>query len=62
MGVRRAGDDSHCYYGYTVRGGSEEVERAAGRAIRASIVVIALSDMLMTLAFWGTSSGIKFSG
>ncbi len=52
----------HCYYGYTVRGGPEEVGRAAGRAIRASIVIIALSDMLMTLAFWGTSSGIKFSG
>jgi phospholipid/cholesterol/gamma-HCH transport system permease protein len=52
----------HCYYGYTVRGGPEEVGRAAGRAIRASIVLIALSDMLMTLAFWGTSSGIKFSG
>ncbi|HEY1650885.1 MAG TPA: ABC transporter permease [Acidimicrobiales bacterium] len=53
---------THCYYGYTVRGGPEQVGRAAGRAIRASIVVIALSDMLMTLAFWGTSSGIKFSG
>jgi phospholipid/cholesterol/gamma-HCH transport system permease protein len=52
----------HCYYGYTVKGGPEEVGRAAGRAIRASIVLIALSDMLMTLAFWGTSSGIKFSG
>jgi phospholipid/cholesterol/gamma-HCH transport system permease protein len=52
----------HCYYGYTVRGGPEEVGRAAGRAIRASIVMIAISDMLMTLAFWGTSSGIKFSG
>jgi phospholipid/cholesterol/gamma-HCH transport system permease protein len=53
---------THCYYGYTVRGGPEQVGRAAGRAIRASIVVIAVSDMLMTLAFWGTSSGIKFSG
>jgi phospholipid/cholesterol/gamma-HCH transport system permease protein len=53
---------THCYYGYTVRGGPEQVGRAAGRAIRASIVVIAISDMLMTLAFWGTSSGIKFSG
>ena len=53
---------THCYYGYTVRGGPEEVGRSAGRAIRASIVIIALSDMLMTLAFWGTSSGIKFSG
>jgi phospholipid/cholesterol/gamma-HCH transport system permease protein len=53
---------THCYYGYTVAGGPEQVGRAAGRAIRASIVVIAVSDMLMTLAFWGTSSGIKFSG
>lgn len=53
---------THCYYGYTVRGGPEQVGRAAGRAIRASIVVIAISDMFMTLAFWGTSSGIKFSG
>jgi phospholipid/cholesterol/gamma-HCH transport system permease protein len=52
----------HCYYGYSVSGGPEDVGRAAGRAIRASIVIIALSDMLMTLAFWGTSSGIKFSG
>ena len=53
---------SHCYYGFSVRGGPEEVGRLAGRAIRASIVIIAISDMLMTLAFWGTSSGIKFSG
>jgi phospholipid/cholesterol/gamma-HCH transport system permease protein len=52
----------HCYYGYGVSGGPEDVGRAAGRAIRASIVIIALSDMLMTLAFWGTSSGIRFSG
>jgi phospholipid/cholesterol/gamma-HCH transport system permease protein len=52
----------HCFYGFNVRGGPEEVGRSAGRAIRASIVIIALSDMLMTLAFWGTNSGIKFSG
>ena len=50
----------HCYYGFTVRAG--QVGRSAGRADLVSIVVIALFDMLMTLAFWGTSSGIKFSG
>lgn len=49
----------HCYYGFTAEGGPEGVGRAAGRAIRASIVTIAFSDMLMTLLFWGTSSGIK---
>jgi phospholipid/cholesterol/gamma-HCH transport system permease protein len=52
----------HCYYGFYALGGPEGVGRAAGRAIRTSIVIIALSDMLMTLLFWGTSSGIRFSG
>jgi phospholipid/cholesterol/gamma-HCH transport system permease protein len=49
----------HCYYGFTAEGGPEGVGRATGRAIRASIVTIAFSDMLMTLLFWGTSAGIK---
>lgn len=49
----------HCWYGYSAEGGPEGVGRAAGRAIRASIVTIAFSDMLMTIAFWGTSSGVK---
>lgn len=52
----------HCYYGYNAGGGPEGVGKAAGRAIRASVVSIAVSDMLMTILFWGTSSGIKVSG
>ena len=52
----------HCYYGYNTTGGPEGVGKAAGRAIRASVVSIAFSDMLMTVLFWGTSSGIKISG
>jgi phospholipid/cholesterol/gamma-HCH transport system permease protein len=52
----------HCYYGYNAQGGPEGVGKAAGRAIRASVVSIAVSDMLMTVLFWGTSSGIKVSG
>jgi phospholipid/cholesterol/gamma-HCH transport system permease protein len=52
----------HCYYGFTARGGPEGVGRAAGRAIRASIVAIAFGDMLMTILFWGTSSGLKVTG
>ena len=52
----------HCYYGYNTTGGPEGVGKAAGRAIRASVVSIAVSDMLMTILFWGTSSGIKVSG
>lgn len=52
----------HCYYGYNAGGGPEGVGRSAGRAIRASVVAIAVSDMLMTILFWGTSSGVKVSG
>lgn len=52
----------HCYYGYTATGGPEGVGRAAGRAIRASVVAISVSDMLMTLLFWGISTPVKVSG
>jgi phospholipid/cholesterol/gamma-HCH transport system permease protein len=52
----------HCYYGYNATGGPEGVGRAAGRAIRATIALVAISDMLMTLLFWGISSGVKVSG
>jgi phospholipid/cholesterol/gamma-HCH transport system permease protein len=52
----------HCYYGFTAQGGPEGVGRAAGRAIRASIVAIAVSDMLMTLLFWGVTTPVKVSG
>jgi phospholipid/cholesterol/gamma-HCH transport system permease protein len=52
----------HCYYGMTASGGPEGVGRAAGRAIRASTVAIAVSDMLMTLLFWGISVPVKVTG
>jgi phospholipid/cholesterol/gamma-HCH transport system permease protein len=51
----------HCYFGYNTQGGPEGVGRAAGRAIRASVVALAFSDMLMTVLFWGTASGVKIS-
>lgn len=52
----------HCYYGMTATGGPEGVGRAAGRAIRTSIVTIAVADLLMTLLFFGLSTGVKVSG
>jgi phospholipid/cholesterol/gamma-HCH transport system permease protein len=45
-----------------VTGGPEAVGEATGRAIRASIVSIVLLDMVMTLLFWGGSSGVRISG
>jgi phospholipid/cholesterol/gamma-HCH transport system permease protein len=43
----------HCYYGYYASGGPEGVGRAAGRALRTSIVMIMIVDILLTFAFWG---------
>ncbi|MDV6013762.1 ABC transporter permease [Haloechinothrix sp. LS1_15] len=43
----------HCYYGYYASGGPEGVGRAAGRALRTSIVMIMVTDILLTFAFWG---------
>jgi phospholipid/cholesterol/gamma-HCH transport system permease protein len=52
----------HCYYGYNASGGPEGVGRAAGRAIRADIVTIAFTDMLLTMLFWGTSTSFRVGG
>lgn len=43
----------HCGYGYYASGGPEGVGRAAGRALRTSILAVALTDVLLTFAFWG---------
>jgi phospholipid/cholesterol/gamma-HCH transport system permease protein len=52
----------HCWYGMRVGGGPQAVGEATGRAIRASIVVIVVLDMMMTLLFWGGDSGFRISG
>jgi phospholipid/cholesterol/gamma-HCH transport system permease protein len=52
----------HCWYGMRVAGGPQAVGEATGRAIRASIVVIVVLDMIMTLLFWGSDSGFRISG
>lgn len=52
----------HCWYGYNASGGPQGVGEATGRAIRASIVVVVLQDMVLTLLFWGTTPGFRISG
>jgi len=52
----------HCWYGFNASGGPQGVGEATGRAIRASIVVVVLLDMVLTLLFWGTSPGFRISG
>ncbi|PXY30039.1 ABC transporter permease [Prauserella sp. PE36] len=43
----------HCGYGYYAGGGPEGVGKAAGRALRTSIVAVTVLDVVLTLAFWG---------
>ncbi|MEU7137862.1 ABC transporter permease [Nocardia sp. NPDC046473] len=46
-----------CYYGFFATGGPEGVGVAAGRAIRMSIIVTVIANLLMSLTFWGTAVG-----
>jgi phospholipid/cholesterol/gamma-HCH transport system permease protein len=52
----------HCWYGFNATGGPQGVGEATGRAIRASIVVVVILDMVLTLVFWGSSPGFRVSG
>jgi phospholipid/cholesterol/gamma-HCH transport system permease protein len=52
----------HSWYGMRVGHGPQAVGEATGRAIRASIVVVVVLDMVMTLVFWGGDSGFRISG
>ena len=52
----------HGWYGFMANGGAQGVGEATGRAIRASIVIVVLLDMVMTLLFWGGNPGVRISG
>ncbi|WP_186382752.1 MlaE family ABC transporter permease [Amycolatopsis rhizosphaerae] len=53
---------SHCYYGYTARGGPAGVGVAVGRAVRTSIVLISVLDFFLSLAVWGATTTVRISG
>jgi len=53
----------HCYYGYRASGGPAGVGVAAGRAIRISIIVVVLLNLLLsTIMFGGASSTARLVG
>ncbi len=52
----------HCWYGFRAAGGPQGVGEATGRAIRASIVIVVLANMLLTLVFWGNDPGFRIAG
>ncbi|MFE9322393.1 MULTISPECIES: MlaE family ABC transporter permease [unclassified Nocardia] len=52
----------HCYYGFFASGGPEGVGRAAGRAIRASLVMTIVLNLAMTVVLWGLHPDLIFKG
>ncbi|WP_395110933.1 MlaE family ABC transporter permease [Actinomadura sp. SCN-SB] len=52
----------HCYYGYHAGGGPAGVGVAVGRAVRTSIVVINVTDLLLGMAIWGATTSVRIAG
>lgn len=52
----------HCYFGYFAAGGPGGVGVAVGRAIRASIVAMVLSDFFISFAVWGSTTTVRITG
>ena len=52
----------HCYYGYYASGGPVGVGRAAGKAIRLSIITIVTLNLLLSYVFWGQGGTVRLAG
>jgi phospholipid/cholesterol/gamma-HCH transport system permease protein len=52
----------HCYYGYNATGGPVGVGVAVGRAVRASLVIVMMSDLVLSMTLYGHSNTINISG
>jgi phospholipid/cholesterol/gamma-HCH transport system permease protein len=53
---------THCYYGYTAKGGPAGVGVAVGRAVRTAIVAINIIDFFLSLAIWGATTTVRIAG
>lgn len=53
---------THCYYGYQASGGPAGVGVAVGRAVRLSIVLVALVNFFVGFALWGTDTTVRIAG
>jgi phospholipid/cholesterol/gamma-HCH transport system permease protein len=51
----------HCYYGYRATGGPAGVGVAVGRSVRASLVLIFVIDIAVSLALWGSTTTVKIA-
>ncbi|UXA05343.1 ABC transporter permease [Mycobacterium sp. SMC-2] len=52
----------HTFYGFTASGGPAGVGEAVGRAVRTSLVSAVFVTLFVSLAIYGQSGGLNFSG
>lgn len=52
----------HTYYGFTAAGGPAGVGEAVGRAVRTSLVAVAVVAMFLSLAIYGQSGNFNLAG
>src|SRR4051812_36882536 len=53
---------THCFYGYTPKGGPAGVGGAVGRAVRLAITAVVAVGLLLDLALYGTSVSVRIAG
>ncbi|ETA66440.1 ABC-type transport system involved in resistance to organic solvents, permease component [Haloechinothrix halophila YIM 93223] len=53
---------SHCFYGYTASGGPAGVGVAVGKAVKTTIVVVALVNFFLGFGIWGTDTTVRIAG
>jgi phospholipid/cholesterol/gamma-HCH transport system permease protein len=53
---------SHCYFGYRASGGPAGVGVAVGKAVRLSIVTVAIVNFFIGFALWGTDVTVRIAG
>ena len=52
----------HCYYGFYATGGPAGVGKAAGRAIRLSIIAVTILNLVLSLIFYGGKDTARIVG
>jgi phospholipid/cholesterol/gamma-HCH transport system permease protein len=52
----------HCRTGYQAHGGPAGVGIAVGRSVRRTIVTVAVLDLLLSLAMWGSTTTVRIAG
>ncbi|GAB3070781.1 MlaE family ABC transporter permease [Nocardioides zeae] len=52
----------HCRLGFTATGGPAGVGVAVGTAVRRSIVTVAILDLALSMALWGTTTTVRVAG